>query len=121
MGGGAQLRSRSSFSPWNRPQSIKSCCPSKVTKNFEPVTPPAAPRNCSDNLVFDFTLATPKSLKRSHESLQIDRAMSRYESRLKGALALELSGFVFPIVNFGTAIIGRGVTPIVHAGTVGVF
>src|SRR5215831_2862073 len=43
-GGSSQLRRRSSFNPWNNPQSIKTRPRSDSTKYFEPVTVPAAPQ-----------------------------------------------------------------------------
>src|SRR5438094_7397971 len=45
-GSGFQLRRRSSFSPWNRPQSIIRRSPPASSAYFEPVTVPVAPRNC---------------------------------------------------------------------------
>ncbi len=46
-GSGSQLRSRSSLSPWNSPQSIRILRPSASSRYFEPVTVRAAPRNVS--------------------------------------------------------------------------
>ena len=46
-GSGLQLRRRSSFKPWNRPQSTSRRLPSASTRYFEPVTVPAAPRKVS--------------------------------------------------------------------------
>ncbi len=46
MGNGAQFLRRSAFSPWNKPQSIKTWSELFENRNFDPVTPPAAPRNC---------------------------------------------------------------------------
>ena len=45
--GFSQLRSRSSLIPWNSPQSRRTCWPRCLTRYFDPVTVPAAPRNCS--------------------------------------------------------------------------
>ena len=41
----SQLRRRSSLSPWNSPQSSRTCCPRCRTRCLDPVTVPAAPRN----------------------------------------------------------------------------
>jgi hypothetical protein len=41
--GSAQLRSRSSFWPWNRPQSISTAWPASSSRKREPVTVPAPP------------------------------------------------------------------------------
>src|SRR5262252_6648429 len=46
-GRGFQLRSFSSFVPWNSPQSTSSFLPAASTRYLEPVTHPAAPRKVS--------------------------------------------------------------------------
>src|SRR5437762_2979512 len=48
-----QLRSRSCFRPWNRPQSTSSRRPSCSTRYFDPVTVPVPPtkRSCIVHLV----------------------------------------------------------------------
>ena len=46
-GGGAQFRSRRARRPWNRPQSRSRRARDPWTRCFEPVTVPAAPRNCT--------------------------------------------------------------------------
>src|SRR5205809_68590 len=43
-GNRAQFASRSSRSPWNKPQSISSRCDPFSKRYFDPVTVPAAPR-----------------------------------------------------------------------------
>src|SRR5678810_1469225 len=45
-GSGCQLRRRSSFNPWKRPQSIRTRVPFASTRYLDPVTVRAAPRNC---------------------------------------------------------------------------
>src|SRR5262252_5873171 len=44
-GSRSQLRRRSAFNPWNRPQSTSTRPRGVETRYFEPVTVPAAPRN----------------------------------------------------------------------------
>src|ERR1044071_1641286 len=44
-GGSCQLRSRSSFKPWNRPQSTSTRDLPVSSKYFEPVTVPTPPQN----------------------------------------------------------------------------
>src|SRR6266496_281853 len=44
-GGSFQLRSRSSFKPWNIPQSTSTRALSVSTRYFEPVTVPTPPQN----------------------------------------------------------------------------
>src|SRR5215813_7192932 len=44
-GGSCQLRSRSSFKPWNIPQSTSTRALSVVTRYFDPVTVPTPPQN----------------------------------------------------------------------------
>ena len=46
-GNGSQFRSRSSFKPWNSPQSTSTRLSPCSTRYFEPVTVRAAPRNVS--------------------------------------------------------------------------
>src|SRR5436190_9150895 len=43
--GFSQFLSRSSLSPWNSPQSRRTCWPRCRTRYLDPVTVPAAPRN----------------------------------------------------------------------------
>src|SRR5262245_8757049 len=49
---GAQFRSRSSFSPWKRPQSSRIRRGPSSSRCWEPVTVPAAPRNVSVALTY---------------------------------------------------------------------
>src|SRR5688572_30697389 len=44
-GGSSQLRSRNSFSPWNRPQSTSTRALLVWTRYFDPVTVPTPPQN----------------------------------------------------------------------------
>src|SRR3954467_11757193 len=46
IGSGSQLRSRHSFGPWNMPQSTSTWNPPVLMRCLEPVTVPAAPKNC---------------------------------------------------------------------------
>src|SRR5512141_606703 len=55
-GRGCQLRRRSSFSPWNSPQSTRTRRSFTSSRYFEPVTVRAAPRNVNDGIL---ALASP--------------------------------------------------------------
>ena len=66
-GNRAQFRRRSSFKPWNRPQSTRILCPSLSTRNFDPVTVPAPPKKESVRVslcpyVFRALVASPTDL-----------------------------------------------------------
>jgi hypothetical protein len=47
IGNGAQFRCLSFFKPWNKPQSINILFPAASSRNREPVTVSAAPKNVS--------------------------------------------------------------------------
>src|SRR3990170_312678 len=55
-GGGCQLRRRSAFRPWKRPQSRRRRVPPASRRCLDPVTVPAAPRNVTEGLIFSSCL-----------------------------------------------------------------
>src|ERR1700754_578863 len=61
-GGSCQLRSRSSFKPWNSPQSTSTRDLPVSTRYFDPVTVPTPPQNemlAKQKLLFDSLSVTP--------------------------------------------------------------
>src|SRR5581483_4622549 len=52
MGNGAQFFRRNCLNPWNKPQSTNTLLEPEVTKYFEPVTVPVAPRNVIFKFLF---------------------------------------------------------------------
>src|SRR5688572_31488465 len=59
-GGSCQFRSRSSFNPWNRPQSTSTRALFVWTRYFDPVTVPTPPQNSIlDNLEPSFDCRLP--------------------------------------------------------------
>src|SRR5919108_6585829 len=116
----SQFRSRSSFNPWNRPQSSRTQPWPVVTRCIDPVTVPAAPRNWMvATLLRVFTLAcssphTACAILGPHAlqgGTMIKTNMGGVDTAIRavvGSLAIVLAGLVadqYPVVALATGVV----------------
>src|ERR1051326_8211765 len=101
-GGSCQLRSRSSFRPWNIPQSTSTRALLVWTRYFDPVTVPTPPQNsmlANDQLLPRSAITKPHQQHRDQQRQVSERRLDSELARNDAAETTALQRFAVQRVN----------------------